>query len=142
MIGIDTNVLIRYIVQDDPEQSAKAVRFIEANCSKNAPGFINSIVLCEIVWVLKRAYKYNKNLITMVLKQILITTELEIENSDCALLALHDYEKGHADFADYFIAQINRDKGCEATVTFDQKTSDCRQFTILKIIRLSGNTFL
>jgi len=131
LIGIDTNVLIRYIVQDDPEQSKKAVQFIEENCGKNVPGFINSIVSCEIVWVLKRAYGYNKELIIMVLKQILITTELEVENSDCALLALRDYEKGHADFADYFIAEINREKGCESTVTFDQKTSDCRQFTIL-----------
>ncbi len=131
MIGLDTNVLIRYIVQDDPDQSRKASQFIENNCSHKVPGFINSIVLCEIVWVLKRAYGYNKNLIIVVLKQILITAELEVENSDCALLALRDYEHGKADFADYYIAEINREKGCEYTVTFDQKTSDCPRFSLL-----------
>ncbi len=57
MTGIDTNVLVRYIVQDDPAQSALATTFIEKNCTAKKPGFINLIVLCELTWVLKRAYR-------------------------------------------------------------------------------------
>ena len=73
MIGVDTNVLVRYIVQDDIEQSKDATRFIEKRISSSNPGFINQIVLCELVWVLKRAYGYEKTIIFEVLEKILQT---------------------------------------------------------------------
>ena len=110
MIGLDTNVLIRYIVQDDPNQSHQATKFIEENLSKDVTGWISHIVLCEIVWVLKRAYGYKKAILVNVIKQLLMTTELDIENPDVAWQALHEYEKGSAGFCRLFnrLLQIKR----------------------------------
>ncbi len=66
MIGLDTNVLVRYLSQDDPEQARITTEYIENNCNKNQPAFINHIVLCETIWVLQRAYKVNKTLIVPI----------------------------------------------------------------------------
>jgi predicted nucleic-acid-binding protein len=121
MIGIDTNVLIRYIVQDDPLQSKLAVTFMEKNCTKSNPGFVNLIVCCEIVWVLHRAYNYNKDTIIRVMKQILLTSELYVEDAETVRKSLHDFENGNADFSDYIISHINSE--CEYTVTFDKNAA-------------------
>ncbi len=132
MIGIDTNVLVRYIVQDDPSQSQKAGHYLEANCNTTHPGFINSLVLCELVWVLKRAYKYNKTVIAEVIENILCTSELLVENSSAAWDALRAYKSGSADFPDYLIGEINSSKDCEFTITFDKKTTGSKHFQILE----------
>ena len=78
MIGVDTNVLVRYIVQDDVEQSKIASRFIEGLISSSKPGFVNQIVLCELVWVLKRAYHYDKTII-ICRQHTLVVSESSIE---------------------------------------------------------------
>jgi len=132
MVGIDTNVLIRYIVQDDPIQAKLATRFIEHNCTTDTPGFINWIVLCEVVWVLKRAYGYNKPIIINVLRQILLTAEFNIENSDVMWKALKEFESGQADFSDYIIGNSNLENGCEYTITFDKSVSGNPNFLLLK----------
>jgi len=131
MIGIDTNVLIRYIVQDDPDQANIASQYIEQNCTVDSPGFINHIVLCEIVWVLKRAYKYDKVIIVDVLKKILMTAEFSIENSDLVWKAMKEYESGQADFSDYIIGLSNLQNNCEYTVSFDKSVADFPGFMIL-----------
>jgi len=66
MIGLDTNVLVRYVVQDDPGQSSKAIQVIAQRCTREAPGVVNRIVLCGLVWVLERAYGYSKDTIVVV----------------------------------------------------------------------------
>lgn len=121
MIGIDINVLIRYIVQDDPEQSALATHFLEKSINAVSPGYISQIVICEIVWVLKRAYRYEKSVIIQVIRQILNASELIVENSESVWQALKDFELGDADFSDYLIAQCNRYHGCDYTITFDKQ---------------------
>ncbi len=131
MIGLDTNVLVRYIVQDDPEQSGQASAFMEKNCTKEDPGFVNLIVLIELVWVLKIAYQYDKKTIQNVLQQLLITTELHIEQTNNVWRALYEFKKGTADFADYLIAAINREHNCDMTVTFDRKASKINHFYLL-----------
>jgi predicted nucleic-acid-binding protein len=123
MIGVDTNVLVRYIVGDDPKQSKLATTFLEKTCSKENPGFVNLIVLCELVWVLRGAYKVNKQAIIDVLRHILGSTELSVETPDIAWAALDDFEKGNADYSDYLIARKNKHLGCAQTVTFDKKAS-------------------
>jgi predicted nucleic-acid-binding protein len=120
MIGVDTNVLIRYIVQDDQEQSKIASRFIERRISSSNPGYINHIVLCEVVWVLRKAYHYEKTIIMKVLERVLQTKEFIVENSEVAWIALKEYEKGGADFSDYLIAVSNRFAECGFTVTLDK----------------------
>lgn len=120
MTGVDTNVLIRYLVQDDPDQARKATRFIANECSSDDPGLINRIVLCEVVWVLETAYGYPRDQVAVVLEKILRATQLRIEDHPEAWASFREYQDG-ADFADAFIAAINRRLGCDRTVTFDRR---------------------
>lgn len=131
MKGIDTNVLVRYLVQDDPLQAKKAGRFIERECSSESPGFINRIVLCELVWVLESAYGYTSAAIAAVLEKILRTRQLKIENLEAAWIALREYQKGGADFADNLLAVVNRQWGCKHTVTFDKKAGPREGFLLI-----------
>lgn len=131
MIGLDTNIWIRYIVQDDIQQALLATDLIEKQCTIENPAFINEITLCEIVWVLKRAYRYDKTVILTILKQLLSTNEIYISSHTEAWLAYADYEIGNADFSDYFIAQINKKAGCPVTFSFDKKACQHENFNLL-----------
>ena len=131
MIGLDTNVFILYIVQDDEQQAQLATDVIENQCSVENPAFINEITLCEIVWVLKRAYRYDKAIILAVLKQLLSGSEVYISSHAEAWEAYSDYETGNADFSDYFIARINKKMGCPFTFSFDKKACQHENFKLL-----------
>lgn len=128
MIGLDSNVLVRYIVQDDLEQASAASRLIEGQCTDRSPGYVNLVVLVELVWVLTRAYGYGQADVTRVVLQLLRTTELDIEDSDAVWAALREFEVGTADFADYVIARRNHDAGCRWTYTFDRQAATGRHF--------------
>lgn len=121
MIGLDTNVIVRYLTQDDEEQAARANRLIESRCSHSNPGWIALVVLCELVWVLRGAYRYEKQLVVEVLERLLQAVELQVEDHDLAQQALDSWRDGAADFADYVILHGNARRGCEATWTFDRK---------------------
>ncbi len=123
MIGLDANVLVRYIVQDHRQQSGAAARLVESQCSVDNPGWIDTIVLCELVWVLESAYGYSRNIIADVLRQLLGTAELVPDNPSQAWCALRAYESGAADFSDYLIGVRKHDNGCEATYTFDKRVT-------------------
>lgn len=131
MVGIDTNVLVRFIVQDDPDQSARAGQSLTTALSPDSPGYVNAIVLCKLVWVLKRAYKYPKPLILAVIEQLLNTRELALEHPDAARSALQSWQKGEADFSDYYLAAINRLAGCSTTITLDLHAGDHPDFTLI-----------
>jgi predicted nucleic-acid-binding protein len=120
MRGIDTNVLVRYLVQDDAEQGRKAARFVAEACSAESPGLINRIVMCELVWVLESAYGYARGRIALALEQILRTAQFRIEDHSEMWSSLREYQAG-ADFADALIGAVNRRLGCTETVTFDRK---------------------
>lgn len=124
MYAIDTNVLIRYVVEDDPEQAEKATEAIE-QLTPEKQGFISCIVLCELNWVLKTAYKISKSERVATLQKILSVPVFDIEQLDCCLKALRSYEKGKADFSDYLIQQIGEKHGYKTLLTFDQKA--CRE---------------
>jgi predicted nucleic-acid-binding protein len=123
MIGLDTNVLVRYVVQDDADQSARATELIETHCRADNPGWIDSIVLCELVWVLESAYGYEREIVASVLRQLLGTADIVVENPTQAWSALRAYESGPADFADYLVGLRNHGNGCESTYTFDRRAS-------------------
>jgi predicted nucleic-acid-binding protein len=123
MIGIDTNVIVRYIVQDDPEQSKAATELIEQSCSSDNPGYINHIVLCEIVWVLRRIYKLDKASICQVIEQIMRTDKLIIEDIQLVWRALQTFKDTKADFADCLLGQKNLQSGCQYTATLDDAAS-------------------
>ena len=131
MIGLDTNVLVRYIVQDSPAESKAASRLIEGRCSAESPGFIGTLVLAEMVWVLRRAYSYDKGVVAGVLRQLLQTAELAVENRAMAWAALREFQQGTADFADYLIGHTNHAHGCSATYTFNRRAAAGRYFEIL-----------
>jgi len=121
MIGLDTNVLVRYLTQDHAEQSVQANHLIESCCTRESPAMIATVVLCELVWVLRGAYKYEKHWVIRVLEQILCTEEFFIEDPHTAGSALAAYRRGPADFSDYVIICKNRSSGCQTTYTFDRK---------------------
>lgn len=128
MKSIDTNVLVRYLVQDDVAQSKKATQFIEKEYDFENTIFISSIVLCELIWVLESAYEYPKKIIADVLEKILRTRQFSIENPDITWLSLHDYRTLNIDFSDGYIAHLNAANQCEYTVTFDKKALRLKQF--------------
>ena len=121
MIGLDTNILVRYLAQDDPKQSAVVTRLIENDYDREDYCFINRIVLCELVWVLQRAYKIEKSKIIDIIEQLLHTTQFNCQSPDIIWKALNLYKKGSADFADYLSSAINQNQGCEYTMSFDKK---------------------
>jgi predicted nucleic-acid-binding protein len=121
MIGLDTNVLVRYLTQDHPAQALKASQLIEKHCTQDAPGFVSLVVLCELVWVLRGAYGYQKTLVVEVLEHILAVRELQVEAEHIAGAALRAFRRGRADFADYIVVFSNQAKGCGFTYSFDQK---------------------
>ena len=123
MIGLDTNVLVRYIVQDDPDQSAAAERLIEGRCTAQAPGYVSVLVLAELVWVLTSAYDYKKVAVIPVIRQLLRAAELAVEDRQTVWAALREFESGGAGFADYLIAHRNEARGCTRTYTFDLRAA-------------------
>ncbi len=132
MKGLDTNVLVRYLVRDDLEQWKLADEYIKQVKGDGDVCFINNIVLCELVWVLKSSYKLSRNEIIDVLGKILRTNIFEFENREAAWWGLQQMENGKADFSDYFIAKINLDAGCSETVTFDAKLKGTEAIRLFK----------
>jgi predicted nucleic-acid-binding protein len=128
MIGLDTNVLVRYLTQDDPSQSALANQLIEQTLAEEKKLFINHIVLCELVWVLTRAYDYPKFTVIEVIEKILLAHQFEIEDKSSVLEALNDFKTSRADFADCLIGVKNRNAGCEKTWSFDKATTQLDSF--------------
>ncbi|MFG1795377.1 PIN domain-containing protein [Nocardia sp. NPDC049149] len=122
MIGLDANVLIRYLTQDDPEQSARANQVIEG-LTESKPGYVTMIVLAEIHWVLRRGYQQDPEAVTDVLLGLLDSTEIVVERADTVRQALRQAAEG-ADFADALVQQLSAEAGCDLTVTFDHSAGE------------------
>ena len=119
MIGLDTNVVVRYLTHDDPAQTAAAVRVIES-LSADAPGFLSLIVIVELVWVLEVSYRFRKNEIERVLETLLRSKELVIERAEVVFQSLRKFSASRADFADCLIERCGHASECQYTVTFDR----------------------
>jgi predicted nucleic-acid-binding protein len=132
VIGIDTNVLVRYLVQDDLAQAKAATRLIERTCTKDAPGFLNHLVLCETIWVLEGCYDQPKATLVKTIEQILRVAQFRVDEPQLVWQALEDYRDHQADFADYLLSRINRNRDCTTTMTFDREASKSAEFTLLK----------
>lgn len=128
MIGLDTNVLVRCFVNDDPSQTERARRFIASQCSRDNPGFVNRVTLCEMVWVLARAYGYRGAEIARVIGDLLDSTDIVIEDHEVVRSALKPFERGTAGFADALIGMVNRARGCDATATSDRRAARLAEF--------------
>jgi predicted nucleic-acid-binding protein len=119
MIGIDTNVLVRYFAKDDPRQTPLAVKFMRS-LTRGAPGYIQLVTLAELVWVLKRKYQASREQISNILEALLIAEELVVQEVVCAYRALGLYQRANIDYADALIAVGAQIAGCSRVVTFDR----------------------
>ncbi len=119
MIALDTNVLVRYLVQDDPIQSPKATEILDSLSESNR-AFISCIVLCETFWVLKTSYRLSKEELLPLFGNILSVPAFEIEHLQRCVVALQAYHSGIADFSDYLIQAVARHYGYNRLLTFDK----------------------
>ena len=121
MIGLDTNVLVRYLTQDDPIQSAKARDVIERRLTLANPGFVSIVAMVETVWVLERAYELTPIEIVGAVERILQTEVLVVENEQEVFTAMIALKQGQGSFADAVIGALGARRGCSRTLTFDRK---------------------
>lgn len=119
MTGLDTNVLVRYIMQDDAAQSAQASRVIEA-LTVDKPGFVTMVSMVELVWVLDTCYHLARTKVTTALETLLCTTELQVERAEIVWQAVRVLREGKGDFADCLIERCATAGGCARTLTFDR----------------------
>lgn len=119
MIGLDTNVLVRYIMQDDPKQSPKANRLIES-LSADEPGFVTVVSIVELYWVLTSCYALTSQQVKEALDVMLRSKEIVVDQAEQVMRALRVFDTGSADFADCLIERIAAAAGCTQTMTFDQ----------------------
>lgn len=131
MTGVDTNVLVRYLTQDDASQARRANTLIAEATAGGRRCFIGPVVLCELFWVLQGAYGRNKPDLLRTLDLIIATKQFEIGEKDVVREALEAYRLGGADFADYLIGAANRRAGCDETVTFDRRLKTAFGFRLL-----------
>ncbi|HKQ86431.1 MAG TPA: type II toxin-antitoxin system VapC family toxin [Candidatus Acidoferrales bacterium] len=121
MIGLESNVLVRYLTQDDPVQSQKATEILERRLTDENPGFISVVVMAEIVWVLDRAYGLTGREIVAAIERMLQTGVLLVENEQEVFTAMIMLKEGRGSFADALIAELGSRVGCLHTLTFDEK---------------------
>ncbi len=121
MIGLDTNIIVRYIMQDDAAQAAMAGALIDA-LTADAPGFVSTVTLVEVVWVLKQSYGLSRSDIAEVIDGLLLSRQLVFQNRAEALQALTTYKTSKADYADCLIERLGDAAGCTVTYTFDKIT--------------------
>lgn len=134
MIGLDTNVLVRYLAQDDPRQSAAATRLIEQTLSTAQPGFISLVVLIELCWVLKRLYGAKEPELADTVGALLDTGTFRVEHRHVVQAALSRVTQGQgrkAGFADALVAALAQHHGCDQTLTFDKGAAASAGMTLL-----------
>jgi predicted nucleic-acid-binding protein len=121
MIGLDTNILVRYLTQDDPIQSPKAREIIERRLSEESPGFVSIVAMVETVWVLERAYGLTPHEVVGAVERMLQTDVLVVEHEQEVFTAMIALKDGRGSFADAVIAALGTRMGCSCTLTFDRK---------------------
>jgi predicted nucleic-acid-binding protein len=131
VIGLDTNVVVRYLTQDDPRQAAAATRLFEKTLSTESPGFISAVTLCEICWVLAEAYGADRARIRTVVEGLLGSKQIVVESAELAWKALRAWEGSTADFSDALIGEVAAAHGAESVATFDKAAAKLPRFRLL-----------
>jgi predicted nucleic-acid-binding protein len=130
MKGLDTNILIRYFMQDDPIQTPKA-RAVLASLSLERPGWIPLVGVLEVVWVLTSNFRATRSEVCKVMDQLLGSRQILIENVSALKNALELYRRGKADFADCLISASAQAAGCTQTLTFDKDAAKTAGMTLI-----------
>ena len=120
MIALDTNVLVRFLVEDDAVQTARATELIDRVADAGERLFVSDVVVCELVWVLDAAYRVRRAEIGSTLAALLRAKQLRFESTDRLARAIHAFNAGRGDFADYVIREHARGAGCAEVATFDR----------------------
>lgn len=131
MKGLDTNVILRFLVRDDEQQWQIADGYINDALQGNEICLINNIVLCEVVWVLRTSYKLNREKLIETLENILKANIFVFENREAIEWAIKQMKSGNADFSDYLITRINQLAGCQETASFDAKLGQLEEVKLL-----------
>ena len=131
MIGLDTNVLVRYIMQDDAKQSPKASQLIES-LTVDAPGFFALVSVVELGWVLSTSYGLTREQLAQAIEALLRTKEIVIDCADQVLKALRVFKASSADFADCLIERAAASAGCDRTMTFDAGAAKVAGMTLIQ----------
>jgi predicted nucleic-acid-binding protein len=132
VIGLDTNVVVRYLAHDDPKQAALASRLFERVLSPENPGFLSAVVLCELAWVLAECYDADAARIRQVIEGLLAAKQIAVESPDIVRRALRLWSQSGADFADALIEEIASAHGADKTVTFDRAAAKLAGFELLQ----------
>lgn len=120
MIALDTNVLVRFLVEDDPKQALRARSLIRRAIASSQTLFVSDIVLCELCWVLDRAYDLPRDQIVTALRSLLAANHLAFRCGSLLERALNAYQEGRGGFADYLIREQSAEVGCDSVATFDR----------------------
>lgn len=131
MIGLDTNILVRYLTLDDPIQSIKATVILERRLTRKNPGFVSVVAIVETVWVLDRAYGLTAQEIATAVERLLQVEVLTIENEQEVFTAMVALKQGRGSFADVLVAELGARAGCTHTLTFDQKAGRLPGFELV-----------
>jgi predicted nucleic-acid-binding protein len=131
MIGLDTNVLVRYIMQDDAKQAAKAAALVES-LTVEVPGFVSLVSVVELGWVLSSSYDLTREQVAQTLDLLLRTKQMVVDRADQVLSALRVFKGGSADFADCLIERTAASAGCDRTMTFDAGAAKTAGMTLIR----------
>lgn len=131
MIGLDTSVLVRYIMQDDPIQARQAEALVDALTAED-PGYVPLITLVELVRVLDSCFDLRRVQLAEAVEAVLRTREFVIENADTVWNAVRAYRAGSADFADCLIERSAAAAGCDRTMTFDLRAAKSGGMTLIQ----------
>jgi predicted nucleic-acid-binding protein len=131
MIGLDTNVLVRYIMQDDAKQAALANKLIEG-LTEGSPGYISLVAIVELVWVLESAYDLTRQQVTSALRNLLSINVFKVDRVAVVASALRSYAEGTADVADCLIERSSALAGCRCTMTFDRAAAKTGGMVLIK----------
>ena len=131
MIGVDTNILVRYLTQDDPHQSSRAGEIIELGLTPEEPGFVSLVTMVELNWVLRSFYEFTDEQIAAAIERLLQIETLVFQNEDQVFIAMMTFKAGTASFSDALIGALGRWAGCSATVTFDRKAARLKDFKLV-----------
>lgn len=131
MIGLDTNLLVRFIMQDDPIQSRQVQHMIERRLTEHNPGFISLAAILETTWVLESTYKQSRQKIAEAIHRILQVETFVIQNEQEVYTAMIALKAGLGSFGDALIAALGTWSGCTSTLTFDRKASRLRGFELI-----------
>ncbi len=131
MIGLDTNVLVRFFAQDEPQQSKAARALINRKLTRDRPGHVATIVLAEFAWVMKRLYRADREEISAALEGLLTSPVIAVEHKAQVWKALGDFRATTIGFSDCLMKHINAAAGCEVTCTFDRSAAKVAGFRLL-----------